>query len=222
MKKELPNVTVVAIACNKQAETIAAHKSTSLEDIDGEVWKDVVGYEGLYKVSNKGRVKSVKRTTPQQKSLDEKILSAHLDKDGYPQIALCKEGKIVTRKIHRVELIAFVPNVFNKPCINHKDGVKWNNELENLEWCTISENTKHSYEIGLQVPNTPSGAKNPKSDIVNQYDSNNNLINSFIGVREAERQTGYDRCTIMYSHQNKKVNKYGHKWQIVKRNNYLM
>lgn len=99
-----------------------------------EVWKDIEGYEGLYQVSNLGRVKRV--TTG-------RILKGGKDKDGYLQVTLCKDSTKSTKKIHRLVAQAFVSNSENKPEINHIDEDKANNRVNNLEWSTRKENNNH-------------------------------------------------------------------------------
>lgn len=118
-----------------------------------ERWKDVVGYEGIYKVSNIGRVKSLNRTvqtkTGNKYRVKGKILKVYLDKYGYSIVSLRKNGKSNHCRVHRLMCIAFKPNPLNKPWVNHKDGSKSNNVLNNLEWSTPSENAKHAYDKGL-------------------------------------------------------------------------
>ena len=100
------------------------------------------GYEGRYMMTEGGGVYSL---------LTNKILKTSLDKDGYKRLSLrgvC--GKRKTFTLHRLIAKIFIPNPENKPCVNHIDGVKSNNRVDNLEWCTVSENTKHSYDMGLQ------------------------------------------------------------------------
>lgn len=109
-----------------------------------EIWKDVIGYEGLYKISNLGRVKSFVRCT------EGKILNILFDKKGYPKSHLTKDGKTKYVNIHRLVAKAFITNTENKPCINHIDGNKENNSVDNLEWSTYSENNKHAYDNGLR------------------------------------------------------------------------
>ena len=104
-----------------------------------EIWKDVKEYEGLYQVSNMGRVKNN----------HEKIRSIRTRKDGYQDIALYKNKNVKYKLIHRLVAEAFLHNPDNKKTVNHKDGDKTNNKVNNLEWSTASENTIHAYEKGL-------------------------------------------------------------------------
>ena len=111
--------------------------------VDGEIWRDVVGYEGLYEVSNKGRVKTLL-------GKEEYILKISPNKNGYYKTSLSKAGKATTCLVHVLVAKAFIPNVTGKPTVNHKDGNRLNNNVENLEWATYSENLQHSYDIGLR------------------------------------------------------------------------
>ena len=99
-----------------------------------EVWKDIEGYEGLYQVSNLGRVKRVKT---------DRILKGCKDKGGYLVIGLYKNNVMSTKTIHRLVAQAFIPNPENKPEVNHIDEDKANNKVNNLEWMTRKENNNH-------------------------------------------------------------------------------
>lgn len=110
-----------------------------------EIWKE---YKSDYFGSNLGRVKSFKNG-------NEKILRPAPDSDGYLTVAIYIGGKRKTVKVHRIVAELFIENPENKPQVNHKDGCKQNNFVENLEWTTPSENTRHSYANGLQI--TPQG-----------------------------------------------------------------
>ena len=107
-----------------------------------EIWKDIEGYEGLYQVSNLGRVQSLYGKGRILKQSNSTV---------YPHVSLSKNGQSTTFSVHRLVGLAFVPNPENKPEINHKDGDKNNNVASNLEWITASENQKHSVSIGLKA-----------------------------------------------------------------------
>jgi hypothetical protein len=120
-----------------------------------EVWKDVIGYEGYYQVSNKGRVRGLTRTVGAANK-KTKIIKGRLkvptmnEYRGYLQIVLSKKGKNKTFKIHRLVAIVFIENVKNLQDVNHKDGDKLNNNVTNLEWVTRKDNIIHAYDNGLQ------------------------------------------------------------------------
>lgn len=111
-----------------------------------EIWKDVIGYEGLYQVSNIGNVKSLDRVVRYGRTLKGKEKTKFEEKDGYLVVALCKNGKAKHIKVHRLVATAFIENPFNLPEVNHKDENKKNNHFDNLEWCT----TKHNINYGTR------------------------------------------------------------------------
>lgn len=116
-------------------------------------WKPIKGYEGLYEVSDVGEVKALKRTINQGKchrTWEEHIVKFSVDGNGYFRTNLAKDGVNKTVKVHRLVAEAFIPNPSNLPEVNHIDGNKQNNHVENLEWCSRSENLKHAVEIGLK------------------------------------------------------------------------
>jgi hypothetical protein len=107
------------------------------------IWKDVVGFENYFKISNHGDIYSYRSA---------RVLKRVKDKSGYltlPTKIGGREGKDYCFKIHRLVAIAFIPNPKGKPCVNHKDGDKENNHISNLEWCTVKENTQHAFDTGL-------------------------------------------------------------------------
>ena len=119
-----------------------------------EIWKDVVGYEGLYEVSSLGNVKSIDRQVGHKGGgtylIRGAIKSQYLHK-GYPMVSLYKNGIGKNWNVHRVVAFAFIPNPLNKRDINHIDGIKTNASITNLEWCTASENSYHAHHMGLNV-----------------------------------------------------------------------
>lgn len=111
-----------------------------------EIWKDIVGYEGLYMVSNLGNIKSLERITPHGHRRRERLL--YLIPCDYFMVDLCKNNKKTRKSVHRIVAVAFIPNPENKPYINHKDLNKMNNNVSNLEWCTPKENCIHACRNG--------------------------------------------------------------------------
>lgn len=130
-----------------------------------EIWKDIEGYEDLYQINNFGNVKRLKRLQMQKgRKLIEiqtnNILKPNISKGGYSRVWLFKNNIRKEFKLHRLIASHFIPNPENKTQINHKDGNKKNNDIPNLEWCTPSDNVKHSYKLGLA---SNRGIRNPSS-----------------------------------------------------------
>lgn len=127
--------------------------------VDGEIWKDIKGYEGLYKISNKGRIKGLYG-----------LMTPQLSREGYYQIMLRKDNKSKQMRIHRLVLNAFgEPPRKNQKYVNHKDLNKKNNNIENLEWVTAKENSNH-YEKNRNIS---------KYNSIVCYDENGNKFNSY-------------------------------------------
>lgn len=115
-------------------------------------FKDIPGYEGYYQISRSGIVKSVARWIIRNgcdSYLKEKILRPGLTKAGYLAVVLHKGNKAIGCKIHILVAKTYIYNISNLPQVNHRDGDKLNNHVDNLEWCTASQNTKHAYSNNL-------------------------------------------------------------------------
>ena len=128
-------------------------------DRSKEVWKPVKRFKGLYDVSNMGRVRSLDRKVNQRGrtfkvriAIKGVLLKGRFNRCGYPIVALSKNNKAIYPAVHRLVAQAFIPNPNKLLEINHKDGNKLNNRVENLEWSTRSLNIKHAYRIGLRHP----------------------------------------------------------------------
>ena len=122
-------------------------------------WKDVVGYEGIYEVSNTGevRTKEGKITHTERhgnRYWKQRILKQKTDKGGYKRVSLWVDGKECTWLVHRIVANSFIPKENGKIIINHKDGNPSNNFVDNIEWCNYYENNKHAIESGLNKHET--------------------------------------------------------------------
>lgn len=175
-----------------------------------EVWKDIKDYEGLYQVSNKGRVRSLTRYVDSQYGRKRKIkgiiISPTLDRVGYFRVGLNKNSTHKMFLIHRLVATAFIPNPNNYSVVNHKDENKQNNfvyvnvdgtvdfEKSNLEWCTFEYNNNYgtkNYRISQSLINNVN-----KSKIVLQFDFQGTFIKEWPSVREIYRSLGFKPDTI--------------------------
>ena len=177
--------------------------------IQDEVWKDIEGYEGLYQVSTCGNIKSLAKPRKNGNGRcyiqKEKLLKQSFTSTGYKKVELYKDGKRKSFKVHRLVAIAFISNPDNKPEVNHIDGNKINNNIDNLEWVTSSENTIHAYETGLS-PNKKEldeiriielyNKGTSKEEISRMFDVSNVVIARILkenGIRLRTKSEAYDK-----------------------------
>lgn len=160
-----------------------------------EIWKDIPEYEGLYQVSNIGRVKSFISNHGRKKGFIphcERILKPASARGGYLRVRLTHyDNTLHYFFIHRLVLMAFCGKIKNKRQVNHINGIKTDNRLENLEWVTQSENMKHTYRIGLEKP-CDNGLKKTVYMI-----KNGKCIQYFNSIRGMCREMNFDRRTVM-------------------------
>jgi hypothetical protein len=168
-----------------------------------EIWKDVVGYEGKYQISNLGRIKSLKGT--------QKIKKSTINNRGY-RLTLLGYKPRKSFYIHRLVAQAFIPNPNNYPQVNHIDGNKLNNCVDNLEWCSQLDNIRHAYRNGL-IPIS----KNFKAKPVYQYDKKGFVIKKWNCVSDAEKELGICKSSICACCKHKYGFKTagGYKWEYV-------
>jgi hypothetical protein len=161
--------------------------------VESDIWKDVVGYEDLFMVSNSGGVYS-KRTN--------KKLKQHMREDGRCTIGTIiggRKGKTVCFKVHRLVAEAFIPNPHNKPTVNHIDGNPRNNHVSNLEWATIKEQIDHAYKLGLckQVRGTGSATHKLSQEQVDFVRSVYVKGHVKYGLRALSRGVGVHHKTLL-------------------------
>lgn len=178
-----------------------------------EIWKDVVGYEGLYQVSNLGRVKTVARKQLYKDGsvhfIKERILSVQIGKRGYYVVNLSKNGTQHTKTTHRLIADAFIPNPENKPCVDHIDGNRLNNSIENLRYVTHGENMRNpntawkawrpeirSQNISKILAKRKERGQKFSPMTVYAYHPDGSLFRSFYSMGEAGRHVGRDAKII--------------------------
>lgn len=175
-----------------------------------EIWKDIEEYEGLYQISNLGRVRSLNHFREnrqggyEQKGRIRKIYNSKT----YSYIRLSKNGKTKTYTIHKLVANVFLEKVKGKKYINHIDGNKHNNKINNLEWCTSSENQKHALTTGLRN-------KNARAIKIMQCTIEGKTIKIWESLMEASRKTGIKEGAISNCINQKGKTAGGYKWIIM-------
>ena len=176
-----------------------------------EIWKEIEGYEGKYSVSTEGNIRNNNTGAQLKPGRTGK-------KRNYHTVVLYGKSKKDRKSwsVHRLVAQAFIPNPQNKPQVNHIDGNPSNNNLENLEWCTNSENQKHAFRLGLQKPAIHrlgvKGKDNPNSKKVHQFTFEGEYIKTYHSVTEASLQNNINTAGIVLTCQGKRGKCGGYKW----------
>ena len=180
-----------------------------------EIWKDIVGYEGLYQISNYGRIKSLGRYyfsgiyNAIKKYQNENIRKTEKAKNGYMRIALCKDGKIKKYLIHRLVAEHFIDNPNKLPQVNHIDENKENNYYKNLEWC----DNKYNMNYGKRNEKVRKSIIATKGRKVNQYDLEDNFIKQYSSINGASKQFNRKGSNIRACCIGEQKTAYGYKWK---------
>jgi DNA invertase Pin-like site-specific DNA recombinase len=174
-----------------------------------EIWKDILNYESYYQISNLGRVRSldryVKHYLAGKQRIKGKIFKPQLNQRGYLRVCLSKDNIGKTIEIHRLVAETFIPNPNNHPEVNHKNGVKTDNYVENLEWCTHKDNMRHAHKNGL-IDN----ARGEKHGCVKLTENR---------VRKMRKKYFSGEATMSSLAKEYKVS-FGTVWRIIKRKNW--
>lgn len=186
-------------------------------NLEGEIWRPVVGYEGIYEVSNKGRIKSLIR--------GKGILKPNVGKTGYLSVELFRGSKQTSKRvlIHRLVAMAFIPNPYDLPTVNHKDEDKSNNSADNLEWMTYRQNLLYGTAPQRRIAHTdysdPKRAEiarvNGKavSRPVDQFTRSGEYIQSFESAKAASVATGAHHSHLLECCMGKLETSGGYIWR---------
>lgn len=181
-----------------------------------EIWKPITGFEGLYEISNFGRVKSLSKKVKSRwgyRTTSERILKPRFDgRKNYYKVYLGANHEF---QVHRLVAQAFIPNPKNKPQVNHKNGNKIDNRVDNLEWVTIGENGKHAFLNGLWKP-AWKGIKGSNSYFakkVNQYNLDGTFIKTWGSIVEIEQSLGISEPSISQCCNGKTKKSHGYIWK---------
>lgn len=176
-----------------------------------EIWKDIPGYPKEYLVSNLGRVKRLQFKCSRGRLYPTILSKVRVDQHGYCRVWVAKSNRL----LHRLVALAFIPNPLSKPDINHKNGIKTDNNLTNLEWVTESENSIHSYKILGRKPSDyvfRKGSNHVMAKAIIQYDRNGTKIAEWGSIVDAAQSLNKSKKNIHECLKGRSYTAYGYKW----------
>lgn len=174
-------------------------------------WKDIKGFEGLYQVSTLGEIKSVPRHIKTKagwiKPVKERLLKFSVNHKGYKHVGLSKESVVKTFSLHRLVAEAFIPNPENKPQVDHINGIKIDNRVENLRWVTNNENMMNPITLEKR------GRKSKK--IIQRCLVTNRVVNMFLNSQQVENILGFEKSSIRSCARGVQNTAFGFRWEYV-------
>lgn len=188
-----------------------------------EIWKPIKGYEGYYEASNLGNIRSVDRVilstanilhTEHKQLRRGRVLKQGNGRKGYKIVVLQRDGQKRTMYTHRIIAMTFVENPYNKPCIDHINGICTDNRAENLRWCTQKENINNPNTVYKNLDTLKQNAlTNCKAKTILQLDKDSLEVIQEISPKSSHfKDMGYVRAYITSACRNRKKNAYGYKW----------
>lgn len=180
-----------------------------------EEWRTIEGYEGMYEVSSQGNVRSLPKAVDIGVCIQnrkEKFLKQVPDVKGYMMVWFYKDGKRKMHKVHRLVAKAFIPNMENKPEVDHINADKADNRVENLRWVTSRENF-HNPITYKRNADSKRGVLNHKAKAVVQMDMQGNVIKEWVCMQDIYRECGYSHAHICQCCRGQRVWAYGYKWK---------
>ena len=204
---------------------LGVHTSLKRKTLYKVEWKPIEGYEGLYEISNNGKVRGLDRKDNKGRKVKGQIIKIHINTHGYQIVDLCKDGERKHYQLHRLIAKTFIPNPDNKPHIDHINTIKSDNRIKNLRWVTRSENMlneltrKHNSERQIGRKLTEEHKKKVKENTPLKKSTlciETNKV--YFSAREAGRQTGICYASIIACCNGKVKSAGGYRWKYVKSN----
>lgn len=184
-----------------------------------EKWANIAGYDGKYQISDRGEVRIVpKPRKDADADVKYKTMKLQENHNGYLRVTLYRDGKEKTHRVNRLVADAFIPNPQEKPQVNHKDGNKHNNSVDNLEWATPAENIRHAMETGLMPDMSAYDCGSPKVPVAKCDLATGSVIETYKSIAIAAYENGLRRGNISGVIHGRRRSCGGYYWRVYRAN----